>query len=386
MSLDLERINKLTINEPWLVKRHALMALSISLVHTVICLFYFVGDYFNSSLTLFVALFSAIWLGNFGLGMLAFSGVTLTQQWREPAMSGLWTLWLTSGFLVSSYYVDVFRISVLMLFFSALLLASFRCGFWKVAALSVFACTGYAVVLILAFSDHGMALSLSVEGLQWLIFSLSCIGFTVTGTGINHLRNNLANTNEQLHEAYAKAREMSIRDGLTGLYNRRHIMEVLGSLKGAAEKQGNYGFCICYLDLDHFKPINDTYGHGVGDEVLRRFANLLQDALRGSDYTARLGGEEFILVLNGAELDRAEQVCDRLRERLENTSFKDLHPGLKVTVSIGVAAFQPGESIDQTLTRADHCLYRAKTEGRNRVVTERVMKAAEPVPPRAAGA
>jgi len=231
-----------------------------------------------------------------------------------------------------------------------------------------------------------VALSLSVEGLQWLIFSLSCIGFTVTGTGINHLRNNLANTNEQLHEAYAKAREMSIRDGLTGLYNRRHIMEVLGNLKGAAEKQGNYGFCICYLDLDHFKPVNDTYGHGVGDEVLRRFANLLQDALRGSDYTARLGGEEFILVLNGAELDRAEQVCDRLRERLENTSFKDLHPGLKVTVSIGVAAFLPGESIDQTLTRADHCLYRAKTEGRNRVVTERVMKAAEPVPPRAAGA
>jgi len=384
MSLDLERIDKLTINEAWLVKRHALMALSISLVHTVICLFYFIGDYFNSSVTLFVALFSAIWLGNSALGMLAFTGVT--RAWREPAMSGLWTLWLTAGFLVSSYYVDVFRISVLMLFFSALLLASFRSGFWKVAALSVFACTGYAVVLILAFADHGMALSLSVEGLQWLIFSLSCIGFTVTGTGINHLRNNLANTNERLRQAYDKAREMSIRDSLTGLYNRRHIMDVLASLKGAAEKQGNYGFCICYLDLDHFKQINDTFGHGIGDEVLRRFGGLLQEVLRGADYTARLGGEEFILILNGGELERAEQVCDRLRERLEHTSFKDLHPGLKVTVSIGVAAFQPGESIDQTLTRADHCLYRAKTEGRNRVVTERVMKAAEPVPPRAAGA
>lgn len=384
MSLDLERIDKLTINEAWLVKRHALMALSISLVHTVICLFYFVGDYFNSSVTLFVALFSVIWLGNFGLAMLAFTGVT--QSWREPAMSGLWTLWLTSGFLVSSYYVDVFRISVLMLFFSALLLASFRCGFWKVAALSVFACTGYAVVLVLAFADHGMALSLSVEGLQWLIFSLSCTGFTVTGTGINHLRNNLANTNERLRQAYDKAREMSIRDGLTGLYNRRHIMDVLASLKGAAEKQGSYGFCICYLDLDHFKPINDTYGHGVGDEVLRRFASLLQDALRGSDYTARLGGEEFILILNGAELERARQVCDRLRERLEQTSFKDLHPGLKVTVSIGVAAFRPGESIDQTMTRADHCLYHAKMEGRNRVVHELALDAAEPVPPKVAGA
>lgn len=385
MSLDLEQINKLTINEPRLVKRHALMALSISIVHTVICLFYFVGDYFNSSVTLFVALFSAIWLGNLGLAMLAFSGVTLTRKWREPAMSGLWTLWLTSGFLFSSYYVDVFRISVLMLFFSALLLASFRCGFWKVAALSVFACAGYAVVLVLAFADHGMALSLSVEGLQWLIFSLSCIGFTVTGTGINHLRNNLASTNEQLHEAYARAREMSIRDALTGLYNRRHIMEVLASLKGAAEKQGRYGFCVCYLDLDHFKPINDTYGHGVGDEVLRRFARQLQDTLRGSDYTARLGGEEFILVLSGGELERAQQVCDRLRERLECTSFNDLHPGLAVTVSIGVASFHPGESIDQTLTRADHCLYQAKTEGRNRVVVEQANAAAS-VPPRAAGA
>src|SRR5690606_3035076 len=150
-------------------------------------------------------------------------------------MSGLWTLWLTSGFLFSSYYVDVFRISVLMLFFSALLLASFRCGFWKVAALSVFACAGYAVVLVLAFADHGMALSLSVEGLQWRSLSLSGVVFTVTGTGIDDLGNDLANTNEDWHAAYARAREMSMRDALTGLYNRRHIMEVWASLKGAAE-------------------------------------------------------------------------------------------------------------------------------------------------------
>lgn len=374
MSVDNERVRNLTINEARLVKRHAWMAMSVSLVHTLICLFYFIGDYFNSSVTLFVALFSLIWLGNLGLALPVLTGVTM--KWRDPALSVWWALWLATGFLVSSYYVDVFRISVLMLFFSALLLASFRCGFLKVAALSVYACAGYALVLVLAFADHGMALSLSVEGLQWLIFSLSCIGFTVTGTGINHLRNDLAGKNEELNTAYAKAREMSIRDGLTGLYNRRHIMEILATQKATVEKQSGYTFCICFLDLDHFKPINDTYGHGVGDEVLRRFARLLQDTLRAGDYTARLGGEEFVLLLTGVGLARAEQVCDRLRQRLENTAFRDLHPGLKVTVSIGVSEFRAGETVDDALGRADTCLYRAKEEGRNRVVHEQT-----PLPP-----
>lgn len=367
MIADIERARGLSFNEPRLVRRHGLMALSISLVHTIICIFYFVGGYFASSLPFFLGLFGAIWAGNLLFYTLLASGRTL--RWRDPSLAVPLTLWLTLGFLITSYYVDAFRISVLMLFFGAMLLASFRCRFWKVALLSVFACVGYAVVLVLAFSDHGMTLSLSVEGLQWLIFTLSCSGFAVTGTSINRLRNRLSGKNEELGHALEQVREMAIRDELTGLFNRRHIMDILKQQKALADS-GGYNFCICYLDLDHFKSINDTWGHGAGDQVLKRFAAMVHDSLREADYTGRLGGEEFVLVLSQARVPEAWQVCERLRLRLANTRFDDVQEGLSVTVSTGIAEYRPGEDIDETLQRADACLYAAKNGGRNQVVVE----------------
>ncbi|MGB1222439.1 MAG: GGDEF domain-containing protein, partial [Alcanivoracaceae bacterium] len=163
--------------------------------------------------------------------------------------------------------------------------------------------------------------------------------------------------------------DQSVRDPLTGLFNRRHIMDILSQQQALADS-GDYHFSLCYLDLDHFKNINDTYGHGVGDEVLRRFARLVHDSLREADYTGRLGGEEFVLVLSQTELGEAAYVCERLRASLEKTGFHDLNEALDVTVSVGVAQYRPGERIDETLARADTCLYRAKESGRNRVVTE----------------
>ena len=368
MIAELERARGLSFNEPRLVRRHGLMALAVSLVHTVVCLFYFLYNYFNADLVIFSTIFAVIWTGNLLFYALIASGKTMS--WREPSLAAPLTLWLTTGFLVTAYFVDAFRISVLMLFFGATLLASFRCSFWKVAMLSVFACVGYALVLVLAFSDHGMSLSLSVEGLQWLIFTLSCAGFTVTGSGINQLRNRLSGKNVELREALDQVREMAIRDELTGMFNRRHIIDILQQQKAIADS-GGYSFCVCYLDLDHFKAINDTYGHGTGDQVLRRFSKLVTQSLREADYTGRLGGEEFVLVLSDTHLNEAFQVCERLRQRLVSTSFADLSPSLSVTVSTGIAEFRAGERIDEALSRADSCLYDAKSTGRNRVVCEK---------------
>lgn len=310
-------------------------------------------------------MFAAIWLGNALIYVLVTSGKTL--RWRDPSLSVPITLWLTSGFLLSSYFVDAFRISVVMLFFGATLLASFRCSFWKIAALSIFACVGYAVVLVLAFQDRSMSLSLSVEGLQWLIFSLSCAGFSVTGTGIHKLRRRLSNKNEELSSALEQVRNMAIRDELTGLFNRRHMLDILQQQKAIAES-GGYTFSVCYLDLDHFKQINDTYGHGVGDSVLSRFGAALDEALRDADYTGRFGGEEFVLVLSNTDLTEAERVCERLRQQVEIINYSDLNAALSVTVSIGIAEYEHDEPIEETLSRADACLYRAKHTGRNRVV------------------
>jgi diguanylate cyclase (GGDEF)-like protein len=125
---------------------------------------------------------------------------------------------------------------------------------------------------------------------------------------------------------------------------------------------------VCYLDLDHFKSINDTYGHGVGDHVLQQACQLLQVCMRDADYCGRLGGEEFVLILTGAELKAAAQVVERLRLRIAEQDFSSLMGDRRITLSAGLAQYRPGESVSQLLTRADHCLYQAKESGRNKVV------------------
>lgn len=383
MIAELEQAKRLAVNERRLVRRHLNLASLIGLVHFSICGFYLWGGYFSASVSVFFGLFICVWLGN--LAFLALVNSGLTENLRDPSLSLWLALWLTAGFLVSIYFIeapeqgavfnnvstDGFRISVMMVFFVTMLLASFRLNFWRLLILAVFSSGGYALVLLLAFANHGIRLSLTIEWLQWLIFTMTAVAFCVTGAGINALRTSLSGKNEALGEALEKVREMAIRDELTGLFNRRHIMEILQQQQALADS-GDYRFCLCYLDLDHFKNINDSYGHGIGDQVLRRFAKLVHEALREADYTGRLGGEEFILVLSQTGLTEAWQVAERLRQRLQEQSFSDLHPELRVTVSIGVSEYRRGEQIDDALNRADICLYQAKSSGRNRVIVEQV--------------
>ncbi|HBM22000.1 MAG TPA: GGDEF domain-containing protein, partial [Alcanivorax sp.] len=170
-------------------------------------------------------------------------------------------------------------------------------------------------------------------------------------------------------DALEQVRDLAIRDDLTGLFNRRHILEVLEHQKALADNQ-IYPFSVCYVDLDHFKRINDEYGHDMGDRVLRQFAEHTLDNLREGDYLARLGGEEFILVLPQSDLAGAELVAERLRESWASRSFEDRRGPPVVSLSAGVASYRGKETVDQLLGRADRALYRAKTGGRNRVCRE----------------
>lgn len=374
MIADIEQARQLAINEQRLARRYAGNSLIISLVHTVLCLFFMYGGYFAAGTGEFLGLFGVLWLVNLLYFWLVASGATASR--RDPVLSIPMALWLTTGFLVTAWYVDVFRISVMMMFFGVMLLASFRQRFIVLAFLSLYAGLGYLVVLWLVFSDRGMQLQHSVEVLQWFIFSVVTVGFVMTGTVINRLRNRLSEKNVELAQALEQVREMAIRDELTGLFNRRHVMEILEQHQALTES-GGYTFSICYLDLDHFKPVNDTHGHGVGDLVLKRFADLAHETLRDADYIGRLGGEEFILVLPDTGREEASMVAERLRAALEQTSFTDLADDLAVTVSIGVAEHRPGEELDATMARADGSLYLAKETGRNRVVCEAELEKAE---------
>jgi diguanylate cyclase (GGDEF)-like protein len=164
-----------------------------------------------------------------------------------------------------------------------------------------------------------------------------------------------------------RLRMVALTDELTRLPNRRHLLLLAAEQVRAAREQGT-GFAVLALDVDHFKRINDAFGHDVGDAVLRRVAASLRSALREGDHVGRTGGEEFVAVLPGAAGSAAAEVAERVRGSIERTDFGDLHPGLVVTISVGAAVREPGDAdFAATLKRADDTLYRAKSAGRNRV-------------------
>ena len=164
--------------------------------------------------------------------------------------------------------------------------------------------------------------------------------------------------------------EMAITDQLTGLHNRRYMGRHLDTLILSAEKSGK-PLAFLILDIDYFKAVNDTYGHDIGDEVLREFASRIAANVRGIDLACRYGGEEFVVVMPDTDLEFAATVAERLRRSVETTPFAiSRAPNkLNVTISIGIAGSEgQGDDAEQLLHRADQALYRAKREGRNRVV------------------
>lgn len=160
--------------------------------------------------------------------------------------------------------------------------------------------------------------------------------------------------------------QLSITDGLTGLFNRRYLDAEASRLYSEA-RTGTGPLCISLADIDFFKRVNDSFGHAIGDEVLRKIALIYRENTRANDLTARYGGEEFALVMPFTELTEALEVCERVRVAVENFEWSDIHPQLVVTLSLGGCAPLELGSHEKMLQEADHWLYQAKHEGKNRV-------------------
>ena len=173
---------------------------------------------------------------------------------------------------------------------------------------------------------------------------------------------------DRLKHSLQLSLELAITDQLTGLFNRRYMSRHLNTLLSDGAKPVSF----LMLDVDFFKQINDTYGHDVGDEVLREFANRISANVRGIDLACRFGGEEFVVVMPDTDLSFAYMVAERLRQSVADAPFMvtSASKQLPVTISIGVAASQSGDTPEVLLKRADQALYRAKRDGRNRVVAD----------------
>lgn len=212
---------------------------------------------------------------------------------------------------------------------------------------------GAGLLLLEGYALHVGGVLMTAAGLQemWLLAALMCITLT---SNYFHLGLLLRLYREATH------------DPLTGLLNRGALHQRLEQLRGSRQHQA---MALLMMDLDHFKRVNDLYGHAVGDMVLRQFAQLLRAAIGTGDFAARYGGEEFVAVLVNTSKEQAIALAERLRQQVEKTPVT-AHDGTVVTftTSIGVATLHSGEAFDSAARRADDRLYEAKKTSRNCVV------------------
>lgn len=205
--------------------------------------------------------------------------------------------------------------------------------------------------------------------LVWLYFSLVLGRCVLLSVEASALRRRIDEGRRKLAESLDQMRQLASHDELTRSLNRRSLMARLEQERSRAARGGE-AFSVALLDLDHFKEVNDAHGHAVGDDVLRAFAKMAHGALRDSDAFGRYGGEEFMLILGATRPVPGQAALERLRAAVADRDWGEFAPGLRVTVSAGVAGFRPAETVSQLLSRADTALYDAKHAGRNRVVVK----------------
>ncbi|USB33997.1 diguanylate cyclase [Paenibacillus sp. YPG26] len=322
----------------------------------------------SSNLNLFI---SGAVLGLFGLLLMHFSFpinnlvvadfrqlAIIVSVYLGGAVSGFWTM------LIIAVYRLFFLhgLSSASIFGALNAIATFLVAVWLMPSQRKFkARKGILVLalsLILALVTFYLTLHGNVSGVL-VPFSLL---FTLAGTFTYYLLRYLKRSDELLH----RMKEAAHRDFLTGLHNPRAFKAYFDSKVEASYSEPEV-FSLLVVDIDHFKRVNDTYGHAAGDAVLSQLANVLRDTYHPGDYIARKGGEEFVVILDDCGAGAAGEAAERLRRNVENHVFV-LPEGesIRVTVSIGASAYpeiEPG----QLFEKADQALYAAKQAGRNQV-------------------
>jgi diguanylate cyclase (GGDEF)-like protein len=225
--------------------------------------------------------------------------------------------------------------------------------------------------VLLAWTPSLLTLVVWIASLQgWLHWQVDLMPWIFVGLVLQLavLSFGLAEEGYRLRWERDQAESKADRDPLTGLLNRRALDRRLRELTATADHKGE-PLTLVFLDLDHFKQINDTLGHAIGDDCLRHVAQLLETSLRTSDPVARYGGEEFVLVLPGLDIPGAAALAETIRARLESTPLPTEGGPIQLHASLGLSRWQNGhDRMEDLLARADQALYRAKSEGRNRVV------------------
>jgi len=289
----------------------------------------------------------------------------LNRRWRDPSLT---VEQILAASIVILYVLSEARAAhgaLQMIYPVSFLFGAFRLSVRQLLALAGIVLASYGVVLYLQWPRDPAAPG--IELLEWSTLAVVLVWFSVMAGYISRMRRELEEGNANLRQALATIERLAAHDELTGVFNRRRITE---SIHLEIARSARYGglLSLCLLDIDHFKRINDRFGHAAGDEVLRRVAQAAQATLRATDVFGRWGGEEFLLVLPHTPVGSAQTVAERVRTVVAALGFAALGEGFRVTVSVGVAEHRPKEDWSATVERADAALYRAKQAGRDRAV------------------
>ena len=254
-----------------------------------------------------------------------------------------------------------------LIYMVSFLFGVFRLTTRQLLGLTAFVAFSYALIILVqwypdAHADPG---AFNRKVLSWIVLTSVLAFFSIMGGYISKLRKDLAGSNARLEEALQRIEQMAARDELTGIFNRRSLIDFIGRQKSRVDRFGT-GFSVLMVDIDHFKRINDTYGHQAGDVVLVAFARAAAANLRETDVFGRYGGEEFLAVLEQTPAQNVPIVAERLCALARELNFDELASGLRITVSIGGTDYRKPESWQKTIERADQALYRAKEGGRDR--------------------
>lgn len=269
-----------------------------------------------------------------------------------------------AGMLVLFYLAPVTQILLAPFAFVAVAYGTFTISRRTLLAMAGGVMALYAGVVALHYMEQRNEALLRLELLHAMGLLIALPAFIQMMGKVQRLYRSLYQASRKIKHIQEDAQ----RDPLVGCYNRRYVLAALEEQKQLADESG-IPLCLAVLDIDHFKRINDELGHLGGDEVLRTFARIAQQGVRGGDVFGRYGGEEFILIFPATSLLPALNTCERIRAQVETHAWNGLLKG-RVTVSIGVTHYVLGESVLEFFSRADTAMYMAKEGGRNQVVVE----------------
>lgn len=216
------------------------------------------------------------------------------------------------------------------------------------------------IIIMIYFGEH--------QHFSLVLFALIYFPATILlSKSIYNSHRTAIETNDALQSSVAELHKLSITDSLTNIYNRGYFFEIAHNLISILSREKKT-VSLLMIDIDHFKEINDTYGHQAGDLILTSFAKIITNFMRQSDIFARVGGEEFAILLHDTSLDGAKVIAEKIRQEINKKAFTYNDISINVTVSIGASFLNPSySSIEELYKEADNKLYRAKSEGRNRV-------------------